>query len=452
MVEWWWSAIVEDVAKATREDRIYGKLFNAVRSGVLDKKDKELEKFAGVFDNLHIEEEVIFYGSRVVIPGRQQQRMLDELHFSHIGIVKMKDVVRRYFWWPGVTKSIEETAAQCKECIKYKRKPAKQALCPWPYARRPMERVHIDFMEFKGQMILIMVDAYSKKIWASNMGTDTTSLRTLAVLYGWFCQETGFPTTLVSDNGPQLVSKEFEEVVARWGVRHLLSPPYHPQSNGLAERAVGVVKTRLKKMDVSAKPIQLHIGLQYICRVHGLTPHSSTNRCPYELIRDGAPASLFPQLTKGVQQANELTAARHSAGKFGKKKVFIENDEIIMYDLKTKLSSRGKVVEVLGNNTYSVDCGKGLQHVSGDVLSQSSRHPRDDSSRGDQMLTAQDSQDLVQEDLSQDLVQEDMMSDSSSEDEEYYNGVVPAALPRRRRRVRAELLGPTVAQRLRQRH
>ena len=88
---------VEDVAKATREDKIYGKLFNAIRSGVLDKKDKELGKFAGVFDNLHIEEEVIFFGSRIVIPSRQQQRMLDELHFSHIGIVKMKDIVSRYF-------------------------------------------------------------------------------------------------------------------------------------------------------------------------------------------------------------------------------------------------------------------------------------------------------------------------------------------------------------------
>ena len=130
----------------------------------------------------------------------------------------MKDVVRRYFWWPGVTKSVEETASKCKECVKYKRRPVKQALCPWPYARRPMERCHIDFMEYKGQMILIMIDAYSKKIWASNMGTDTTTLRTLAVLYGWFSQETGFPTTLVSDNGPQLVSKEFETVVARWGV------------------------------------------------------------------------------------------------------------------------------------------------------------------------------------------------------------------------------------------
>ena len=78
-------------------------------------------------------------------------------------------------------------------------------------------------------MILIMIDAYSKKIWASNMGTDTTTLRTLAVLYGWFSQETGFPTTLVSDNGPQLVSKEFETVVARWGGQASSEPTISPR-------------------------------------------------------------------------------------------------------------------------------------------------------------------------------------------------------------------------------
>ena len=72
-----------------------------------------------------------------------------------------------------------------------------------------MERVHVDFCVYRGQMILVMVDSYSKKIWTSVMGADTTSLKTLAVLYGWFCEEAGFPTTLVSDNGPQLVSKEF---------------------------------------------------------------------------------------------------------------------------------------------------------------------------------------------------------------------------------------------------
>ena len=62
---------VEDISKATREDKVYGKLFKAIRSGALDKKDKDLSKFAGVFDDLYIEEDVIFYGSRVVIPTKQ---------------------------------------------------------------------------------------------------------------------------------------------------------------------------------------------------------------------------------------------------------------------------------------------------------------------------------------------------------------------------------------------
>ena len=91
-----------------------------------------------------------------------------------------------------------------------------------------MERVHIDFCEYKGQMILVMVDSLSKKIWTSGMGSDTMSLKNLAVLYGWFYEEAGFPTTLVSNNGPQLVSKEFKYKMAKWGIKHLLSPPYQP--------------------------------------------------------------------------------------------------------------------------------------------------------------------------------------------------------------------------------
>ena len=40
---------IKDVAKATREDKQYGKLYNAVRSGVLDNKYPDLKKFNGVF-------------------------------------------------------------------------------------------------------------------------------------------------------------------------------------------------------------------------------------------------------------------------------------------------------------------------------------------------------------------------------------------------------------------
>ena len=118
----------------------------------------------------------------------------------------------------------------------------------------------------------------------------------------------------------------------------------------------------------------------------------------------------------------------------------------MVYDLKSKLSARGKVVEVLGNNTYLVDCGKGPQHISGDVLSKVKlATPSVDPSGGDQMHTASnDASILEQEDV-------EPVSDSSSEDEADYSEIIQAAVPRRRRRVRAEHLGPVLQHRLRQR-
>ena len=59
---------ISDVAKATREDKVFGKLYNAVRSGNLDSKDADLSKFNGVFSDLYIENEVLYFGTRVVIP------------------------------------------------------------------------------------------------------------------------------------------------------------------------------------------------------------------------------------------------------------------------------------------------------------------------------------------------------------------------------------------------
>ena len=212
-------------------------------------------------------------------------------------------------------------------------------------------------------------------------------------------------------------------------------------------------------MDVAAKPIQLHVGLQYICRVHGLTPHSSTSRCPYELIREGPPASLFPQLTKSTQKVSELTAVRQSIGRPGRKTAFSEGDHVVVFDFKTKLSARGVVKKVLGNNTYTVDCGKGPQHVSGDALSKSSLRPEDID--GGQQLTADHGQESSQarqdstqvgQDPSQDSEQDTVTEpDSSSDEDDYIQDIVPAAMPRRRRRVRQEYLGPVCPNRLRQR-
>ncbi|MEL7079736.1 MAG: integrase, partial [Cyanobacteria bacterium J06582_2] len=225
----------------------FGKLYRAIKLGSLDIKDKDLSKFQGVFDSLYIESDVIYFGNRICIPPVYHERLLTELHATHIGAISMKKAIRDLFWWPNINKSIETIAANCPGCKKYKKKPSKNTLSVWPFARRPLERVHIDFFEYKNKHVLIMVDAFSKKIWCHYMGTDTTAKTTVAVLFAWFCSESGSPTTLVSDNGPQFTSNLFADKMKLWNIKHVFSPPYHPCSNGAAERGVQLVKDRLKK-------------------------------------------------------------------------------------------------------------------------------------------------------------------------------------------------------------
>ena len=52
---------------------------------------------------------------------------------------------------------------------------------------------------------------------------------------------------MVSDNRQQFTSTEFAEFMCKNSIKHTLVPPYHPQSNGAAERSVRVVKDALVK-------------------------------------------------------------------------------------------------------------------------------------------------------------------------------------------------------------
>ena len=122
-------------------------------------------------------------------------------------------------------------------------------------------------------------------------------------------------------------------------------------------------------MNCPATPIELHVVLKYICRVHGLTPHRSTGRCPYEMVKEGSTPSLFPRLTAGSRQRSETTAIDYSSPRI-KKMSFEEGERVMVYDNRFNLSSPGEILKELGNNTYLAEVqGKGQTHVSGDVLS-----------------------------------------------------------------------------------
>ena len=85
-------------------------------------------------------------------------------------------------------------------------------------------------------MFLVIVDAHSKwmDVVAMKSATSNATIDSLRSLFATH----GLPELLVSDNGAVFTSNEFKNFVQQNGIRHSTCAPYHPATNGLAERAV----------------------------------------------------------------------------------------------------------------------------------------------------------------------------------------------------------------------
>ncbi|UYV61178.1 K02A2.6-like [Cordylochernes scorpioides] len=224
-------------------------------------------------------EGLLFWGNRVIIPTNLRAKMLDELHNSHQGIVGLKSVARTLFWWPGLDKDIEETVRRCNCCQSLACMPPRTTPVNWPPTNQPWDRVHIDHLgPFEQNLYLIVVDACTKWIEAIPVPNTSTreTIEQLRCLFARF----GIPRTLVSDNGTGFTSEEFRQFMTRNGIRHLRTAPFHPSSNGLAERAVQTIKTGLKKVQqgsISQRLAEILLGYRR-------TPIASIGKSPSEMM------------------------------------------------------------------------------------------------------------------------------------------------------------------------
>ena len=137
-------------------------------------------------------------------------------------LFKMKAVACSHVWWPGLDSSIEQTMHECQ--LNW-HMPAKAPLHPWSWPMTPWERIHLDLAgPIQGKMLCLVVDAHSK--WPEvHILTSVTAARTVQALREIFAR-VGLPKQLVSDNGPQFMSQDFAEFIARNGIKHTrIIPP-----------------------------------------------------------------------------------------------------------------------------------------------------------------------------------------------------------------------------------
>ena len=332
-----------DLARETQIDSELGPLYRTLKFGG-NLGGKEIE--------YSLQDDCIMHGQRVCVPKKFQERILAELHQGHIGICKMKAIARSYVYWKDIDRDIESTAKNCGDCARFKSDPVRAKVHHWEYPSGPWERIHIDFAgPIFEHTFLIIVDAHSKWMEVYPLKTTNTT-KTIECLRDCFSRF-GLPIVLVSDNGSQFTSHEFETFIQSNGIKHKTCAPFKPSSNGQAERYVYTLKQSLRSMQDYPGTIQQKVStflMHYRKAPNATTMHSPAMLFLKREIRTRIDLAV-PDLRGRVQEN-----IRKGVYEF-RDRMFEIGDKVAVRDYRSANSrwKFGSVVNQDGELHYTVD-------------------------------------------------------------------------------------------------
>ena len=292
---------------------------------------------------------IIFYQNRIYIPTSLRPTVLQELHTTHLGMTKTKQLARRYIYWPRLDADIEHLVRSCPTCAANQNNPPKVPVHPWVPPAGNWSRIHIDYAgPFQGHHFLVCVDSKSKWAEIRAIRDAPTSASTIALLNNIFSFH-GFPATIVSDNASIFTSDEFRAYCSNAGIIQKFIAPGHPATNGLAERNVQTLKRRLKCMPDG--PIQDR--LQKILAFYRATPLAS-GKSPSELYLN---RQIRLRLDAIFPAPNQSDTPRRPTAQIPCPRSLLVGERVQTRILDTWYF--GTVTEVLGSRHYIVKLDRG---------------------------------------------------------------------------------------------
>lgn len=220
-------------------------------------------------------------------------KILDSYHKSllggHTGLERMKNSIRRYYNWPGMTKDIKEYIRNCPICEKIKiTTHTKMPLQISSTATKPFERLFVDIV---GPINPISEEGY-RYIFTANCDLskyaiavpliDCTAIETARALVHGVVLRFGIPKIVISDNGSNFIANTMKEVSKLLKIKRLLTTPYHPQSNQV-ERFHRSLSTYLKAY-VQNEKADWAKYLDFAIFTYNNTYNSTTGFSPNELV------------------------------------------------------------------------------------------------------------------------------------------------------------------------
>ena len=219
----------------------------------------------------------------------KREQILKQIHEGHLGLNKCQMHAKETVYWPGLNDQLEQLILNCQLCLKYsksKNKSTPQTALGHEVPPVPWSKVATDIFHYESQPYLLIVDYTSRFPIVRKL--KSMSVQNVAEHFKSIFSEYGWPDTIVSDNGPCYAAELFTNLMKEYAVNHITSSPHYPQSNGLAEKFVHIMKNLFHKAKEEGADIE-----KYLMIYHN-TPLASMSKSPMQMLQQRLARSQLP--------------------------------------------------------------------------------------------------------------------------------------------------------------
>ena len=288
-----------------------------------------------------------------ILPSSLIPDVLYYLHdqFGHQGRDRTTSLVKERFFWPGMSKDIEQWVANCGRCVRRKSPTNTRAPLCNITTSEPLELVCIDYLlldRCKGgfEYVLVITDHFTK--YSIAVPTRNQTAKTTAeALFRNFIIHYGIPQKFHSDQGANFESKVIRELCDLLNISKSRTTPYHPMGNGQCERFNRTLISMLGTLkEDQKKDWKSFIGP--IVHAYNCTRHDSTGVSPYLLMFgrdprlpiDAAFGTSHQQKQPSTKYVDSLRSRMYYAYEIAKKNVQrAQEKQKRNYDVKVNSSS-----------------------------------------------------------------------------------------------------------------
>ena len=359
---------LHELRDATAADQEMQDLQSMIMHGWPDKVaqvPQALRKYYNFREDLTIEDGLVLKRAKILVPESKRKELITKIHYpAHLGLEKSLLRAKSTLYWPGLYKDIEAAIANCETCLTHCRASPKSHHQRMPVGPEipngPWIKIGTDLFEFGRADYLLVVDYYSRFPIIRRIENKTSNCVTKhmkSILY-----EHGIVETIVSDNGPCYVGKEFQDLCAELEIDHVHSSPNNPTGNGLAEKYVDIVKQRLTKAKQEGTDPYRSI---YVYRT---TPLSKKLPSPMELLNGRVHTDLpMSHARKSQMQPTRRMRIQEKSNHESTKKLpsmLNVKDKVVIWNRQDKSwSKKGEVVQALDNYQYKVRTEDGTYYI-----------------------------------------------------------------------------------------